>query len=183
VDVNFAIRTFSRAASLRGPARWALTLLGLLFFVSIITLLVAGSLWTDMLLGLPPIPLGSVSGPISVVVGACGAALAFWSFLQFARARGTPVPFNPPRSIVRTGPYACCRNPMLTGLFVFLYGIAIGIESISMFNVFIPMFIIFNYVELKYVEEPELEMRFGEEYMEYKRETPMFLLRLGGKKT
>ena len=181
--MNFAIRTFSRAASLRGPARWALTLLGLAFFGSIVALLVAASLWTDMLLGLPPLPLGGVSGPLSVAFGACGAALVFWSLLQFAGARGTPVPFNPPGKIVRTGPYKYFRNPMLTGVFVFLYGIAIGVESIAMFNVFNPLFIIFNYVELKYVEEPELEMRFGEEYMEYKRETPMFLFSLSGKKT
>jgi len=37
------------------------------------------------------------------------------------------------------------------------------------------MFIIFNVLELKLVEEPELERRFGESYIEYRRRVPMFI--------
>jgi len=37
------------------------------------------------------------------------------------------------------------------------------------------------FAELKAVEEPELERRFGEEYISYKKEVPMFIPRLSGK--
>ena len=38
-----------------------------------------------------------------------------------------------------------------------------------------PLFLLFNLLELKLVEEPELERRFGESYVEYKRRVPMFV--------
>ncbi len=41
--------------------------------------------------------------------------------------------------------------------------------------IWIPVFVVFNVFELKLVEEPELERRFGENYIEYKRRVPMFV--------
>jgi hypothetical protein len=35
----------------------------------------------------------------------------------------------------------------------------------------------YNNLELKVIEEPELEMRLGEVYREYKKRVPMFFLR------
>ena len=32
-----------------------------------------------------------------------------------------------------------------------------------------------NTIELKIIEEPELEKRLGKEYLEYKKRTPMFI--------
>ncbi|MFQ6104169.1 MAG: hypothetical protein ACE5OP_07740 [Candidatus Glassbacteria bacterium] len=40
--------------------------------------------------------------------------------------------------------------------------------------VWTPVFVIFNVLELKLVEEPELERSFGERYMEYRWRVPMF---------
>jgi protein-S-isoprenylcysteine O-methyltransferase Ste14 len=48
-----------------------------------------------------------------------------WSVLNFLRAKGTPVPFNPPPQLVTTGPYAYTRNPMLTGVFSLLFGFSV----------------------------------------------------------
>jgi protein-S-isoprenylcysteine O-methyltransferase Ste14 len=36
---------------------------------------------------------------------------------------------------------------------------------------------LFIYIELKAIEEPELEMRLGEAYREYKKRVPMFFPR------
>jgi protein-S-isoprenylcysteine O-methyltransferase Ste14 len=44
---------------------------------------------------------------------------------------------------------------------------------------FTPIFILINVWELKEIEEPELVKRFGDEYVEYRRRTPMFFPGLG----
>lgn len=179
--MNLIIKMFHSAATSGGKRRWFLTVFGLCFFFSIFYVLVVCSLRTDSSLGLPPLVPEMLYLPLALLVGAAGVMLVAWSIAQFVKVRGTPVPFNPPGTLVRSGPYAYCRNPMLTGWFIFLYGVAIGLRSVSMAFFYIPLFIMFNYVELKKVEEPELEMRLGNEYLRYKRETPMFCIKLGKK--
>ena len=34
-------------------------------------------------------------------------------------------------------------------------------------------------MELKAIEEPELEMRLGKDYLDYKKKTPMFFPKMG----
>jgi protein-S-isoprenylcysteine O-methyltransferase Ste14 len=101
-----------------------------------------------------------------------------WSILHFIRVKGTPVPFNPPPKLVTTGPYAHVRNPMLTGVFVLLFGLGVLLRSISLVSIFTPLFILLNVWELKAVEERELERRLGKDYVEYKKRVPMFIPRL-----
>lgn len=101
-----------------------------------------------------------------------------WSVLHFVKVKGTPVPFNPPPKLVTTGPYTYVRNPMLTGLFILLFGLGVLFRSISLVSIFTPLFILLNLLELKAIEEPELEKRLGKEYLEYKKRVPMFIPRL-----
>ncbi len=115
-----------------------------------------------------------VSAPILLV----GLFLILWSVQQFLKAKGTPVPFNPPPKLVTSGPYAYIRNPMLTGLFILLFGLGLLFASLSLIFIFTPLFILLNILELKTVEEPELEKRFGKEYLQYKKRVPMFIPRL-----
>jgi len=138
------------------------------------SLFVIASFPVDRLLGLPDLLPLSISAVLAVPVILLGLFLAFWSVLHFFRVRGTPVPFNPPPELVTSGPYAYARNPMLSGLFIFLFGLALAFRSVSLFFIFIPLFILVNVMELKAIEEPELEMRFGPKYLEYKKRTPMF---------
>jgi protein-S-isoprenylcysteine O-methyltransferase Ste14 len=100
--------------------------------------------------------------------------LIVWSVQNFFKAKGTPVPFNPPPQLVTTGPYAYTRNPMLTGVFSLLFGFGVLFGSVFLLIVFTPLFIFINFWELKSIEEPELEKRLGEEYIEYRKRTPMF---------
>jgi len=130
---------------------------------------------TDRLFGFPGLLPPSISSVLSIPVIFLGLFLAFWSVLHFIPVRGTPVPFNPPPDLVTSGPYAYTRNPMLTGLFILLFGLGFAFRSISLFFIFTPLFILVNVMEIKAIEEPELEMRLGRKYLEYKKETPMFL--------
>ena len=102
-----------------------------------------------------------------------------WSILHFIKVKGTPVPFNPPPKLVNTGPYFYVRNPMLSGVFILLFGIGILFRSISLVFIFTPIFILLNFLELKAIEEPELEKRFGKKYLKYKKRVSMFIPKLG----
>lgn len=128
----------------------------------------------DRLFGLPDLLPLSISAVLSVPVIFLGLFLYFWSALNFIRVRGTPVPFNPPPELVTSGPYAYIRNPMLSGLFILLFGLGLAFRSVSLFFIFTPLFILVNTMEIKSIEEPELEMRLGPKYLEYKERTPMF---------
>jgi protein-S-isoprenylcysteine O-methyltransferase Ste14 len=63
---------------------------------------------------------------------------------------------------------------MLTGLFALLFGIGVLLESVSLIFIFTPLFILVNVWELKAIEEPELLKRLGQDYIEYRKSTPMF---------
>jgi protein-S-isoprenylcysteine O-methyltransferase Ste14 len=128
----------------------------------------------DHLFGFPGLLPPSISVVLSVPLIFLGLFLAFWSVLHFIRARGTPVPVNPPPELVASGPYAHIRNPMLSGLFILLFGLGLAFRSVSLFFIFTPLFILVNVLELKAIEEPELELRLGRKYLEYKERTPMF---------
>lgn len=64
---------------------------------------------------------------------------------------------------------------MLTGVFVFLFGTGLWLDSISLVLVFTPLYVLMNYWELKHIEEPELVKRLGDRYIDYRRRTPMFI--------
>ena len=64
---------------------------------------------------------------------------------------------------------------MLTGVFLFLFGLGLAVDSFSLVFVFTPLYILFNVWELKRIEEPELVRRLGDEYIEYRAQTPMFI--------
>ena len=162
-----------------GPERRRrlLTPVGLLIFTGLLLLVVYGSSLTDRALDLPRLSPGAAGSVIGVLLLAVGLPLWVWCILVFSRARGTPVPFNPPRELVVVGPYACVRNPMLTGVFACLFGLGFILHSLSMVLVWTPAFLVMNVIAIKLVEEPELDLRFGATYRDYKRGVPMFVPR------
>ena len=174
VDLFYAVATGSKRL------RLLLTPIGLVVFFGLLLSVVFGSLCMDGALGFPKLLSGLPGTLIGVVLLAVGLAIWIWCVVWFTKAKGTPVPFNPPRELVTEGPYAWSRNPMLTGVFTFLFGIGLLLHSVSMVFVWTPVFVVFNILELKLVEEPELERRFGESYIDYKRRVPMFIPRALG---
>jgi len=154
------------------------TPVGALFFGFLIFLFVILALWVDRFLGFKAIFPSPVHIYLSLPFFSVALILIGWSVFNFLRARGTPVPLNPPPELVSGGPYAYVRNPMLTGVFALLFGSGIFLGSVSLLAVFTPLFILLNVWELKNIEEPELVKRLGEDYVEYRERTPMFLPRL-----
>jgi len=169
VDLFYSVTTGSKRL------RLLLTPVGLVVFFGMLLLVVFGSLYMDRALGFPKLLSGLIGTLIGVVLLSLGLVIWAWCVVWFSKAKGTPVPFNPPRELVTVGPYAWSRNPMLTGVFAFLFGIGFLLHSVSMVFIWTPVIVIFNVLELKLVEEPELERRFGESYIEYRRRVPMFV--------
>ncbi|WP_455369705.1 methyltransferase family protein [[Eubacterium] cellulosolvens] len=169
------IKKIYRIATGSSRIRTLLTPIGVLFFILLVIALIAISLQVDNFLQFPKLLLTTLSIVISLPILAIGLLLILWSILHFVKVKGTPVPFNPPPKLVTTGPYAYARNPMLTGVFILLFGLGILFGSISLVFIFTPFFILFNVLELRAIEEPELEKRLGKEYLEYKKSVPMFI--------
>lgn len=155
--------------------RYLLTPLGFVFFLSVIVIFVVLSLVLDTFLGFPRFLPRSLYVWISLPAVVCGALLVMWSMFHFFKVKGTPVPFNPPPKLVTTGPYRYVRNPMLSGLFILLFGLGGLLRSVSLTFMFTPLFVLFNIFELKMIEEPELVQRLGKEYSVYRDRTPMFI--------
>lgn len=162
-----------------GPRRKRdlLTPLGLLIFGASLFLVIAGGILIDRALDVSlPVP-GSVRVALGGALLGAGALLTAWCVRDFRKARGTPVPFNPPSALVETGLYRRMRNPMLTGVFTALFGLGVLLSSAGMVLITVPAYGLLHVLELKLVEEPELERRFGDTYAEYRRRVPMFFPR------
>ncbi len=63
---------------------------------------------------------------------------------------------------------------MLTGVFALLFGFGILLRSAYLLVIFTLLFIFINVWELKAIEEPELLKRLGQDYIEYRKRTPIF---------
>jgi len=145
-----------------------------LFYLGLIGCFILLSFVVDRSLHLPRIsysPWNQFAGGLAV---AFGLFLMLLSVSYFVRARGTPVPLSPPPNLVTGGPYRFVRNPMVAGIFIQLFGLAILFGSVSLLFIFAPLFIMINVWELKKVEEPELLKRLGKDYVEYRERVPMF---------
>jgi protein-S-isoprenylcysteine O-methyltransferase Ste14 len=155
-----------------------LTPVGVIIFGVFIFVFVLASIYLDNILNLPKLSLNAWNIIISALFLIFGLICVGWSVIHFFKVKGTPVPVNPPPKLVCTGPYSYTRNPMLTGIYLLMFGTGFGIGSLSLILIFTPLFILVNTIELKIIEEPELEKRLGKEYLEYKKRTPMFIPRL-----
>ena len=168
---------FHSVATGSSRKRELLTPVGLLIFGLTLAAVVALGLFTDRVLRVPEVLPGDLGVGIGLVLLVLGAMLCGWCVLRFGRAKGTPVPFNPPKELVVAGPYVWMRNPMVTGVFIALFGLGLILHSGSIVLIWTPLYVLAHVIELKKVEEPELELRFGQAYADYKRSVPMFIPR------
>jgi protein-S-isoprenylcysteine O-methyltransferase Ste14 len=153
--------------------------IGLIIFILFLSAVVLGGLATDRAFAPPPLFPGPVGVGLGVLLIIPGAILWSWCVVLFWRAHGTPVPFHPPRTLVTSGPFRYVRNPIVVGVVSCLFGLGFVLHSASLVFLWLPAFFLVNAIELKYVEESELERRFGETYNAYRRRVPRFLPRIG----
>lgn len=164
-----------RVATGTKKSRNLLTPIGVLFFCVFTAAFVLFGLLVDQVLPVHwPVP-ETLSSLISIPFLGGGLVITAWSVIHFLRVKGTPVPFNPPPALVDSGPYQYVRNPMVSGVFLLLFGIGFAVGSLSLVLIFTPLYILAHLWELKNIEEPELIKRLGEDYLDYRERTPMFI--------
>jgi protein-S-isoprenylcysteine O-methyltransferase Ste14 len=72
-----------------------------------------------------------------------------------------------PTKFVALGPFRCVRNPMSLGAVTMMFGLALSYRSVSILLVAAILFLVLHGIVV-FVEEPGLEKRFGESYLQYK---------------
>ena len=108
---------------------------------------------------------------------ACGVTIVILTISMFARfGRGTLAPWAPPKQLVISGVYSHVRNPMISGVLAILTGESLVFHSLEILT-WAAIFFVFNNVYFLLVEEPGLEIRFGGQYLEYKKNVPMWIPR------
>jgi protein-S-isoprenylcysteine O-methyltransferase Ste14 len=106
-----------------------------------------------------------------------GIWVALWSiYAQYTIGEGTPVPLLPSVKLVVKGPYRYCRNPMALGVVLMVFGAAIALWSVPALVIAITVSALHVLYD-RFIEEKELEKRFGEDYTRYKQDTPFFIPR------
>jgi len=76
--------------------------------------------------------------------------------------------------LVTTGIYSCFRHPMLFGLSFIPLSLALLVGSPSFILFIAPFEMIFILIMVLVFEEMECHKKFGKDYEEYKRKTPIF---------
>lgn len=151
-----------------------------LFFAALgapflILLFYPGLTQLDELVGLNPLPFKPLFLIIGVVLAMPGLYLLGISNKLVRTQGGGANAFRLTRQIVEGNIYRYTRNPMSLGYY--LFALSVGFISGSTLLTFgvllglIPAHIFF----LKYFEELELELRFGESYKEYKQKVPFLI--------
>jgi len=80
--------------------------------------------------------------------------------------------------LTKQGVYKYMRHPMHLGLLFFPLAVAFLIGSPSFILIIAPVEIIFMLIMIKLVEEPDTIRKFGDEYLEYKKQVPWFCFKM-----
>jgi protein-S-isoprenylcysteine O-methyltransferase Ste14 len=157
--------------------KFIVSIMGVIFFLFLLPLIfIKGGYLIDSLLGLQILLVEPVNFVLGALLAIVGWSFAIWSvYVLYRIGKGTPAPFVPTQRLVRSGPYKYCRNPMVFGALLFYIGIAIISNTPSMLLILIPVSFIPFLIFIKLIEEKELEIRFGKEYIEYKKRTPFLI--------
>ena len=115
----------------------------------------------------------------ALLLAAVGLALSVWAIVYMRRkGDGNPMDaFNheiAPRTkhLMTDGPYRLSRNPMLTGIFLYLAGCGVWLW-VWQAAAFFVAFVLVMLLQVR-SEERRLQRDFGDEYAEYCRRTGRF---------
>ena len=124
----------------------------------------------------------TVQALVAAVLILVGLAMSVWAIVYMRRkGDGNPMDaFNhevAPRTkhLMTDGPYRLSRNPMLTGIFLYLIGCGVWLMKWQA-AVFFVAFVLVMLLQVR-SEEKRLRRDFGEEYEQYCRRTGRFFPR------
>jgi len=126
-----------------------------------------------LLVQMSPVWIISVPALIGVVLMVFTGAIVIFSALNLAlQGHGAPFAIKLTEKLAIGKLYSWTRNPMLLGAFGFLISVGIWLGSM-LFILWIILLLTPSFIfMIKIYEERELEIRFGNSYLEYKKRTP-----------
>lgn len=132
----------------------------------------------DRLVGLPPLPFQPLFLAVGILLALPGLYLMGTSNLSLRALGSGANAFRLTRRIVAADIYQHTRNPMSLGYY--LIGLSIAFLSGSML---ITLYVVLGIIPahlffLKFFEELELDLRFGEPYQRYKSGVPFLFPRM-----
>jgi len=107
-----------------------------------------------------------------VALCALGIAFAIYARVHLGRNWGMPMTRKENPDLVTSGPYACVRHPIYTGILIAMVGSAIGTSSFGLIP-FVLLGIYFVYSARK--EEKLMMAQFPEQYSQYMSRTKMLV--------
>lgn len=115
---------------------------------------------------------------LAIMLALPACALGIWSAAAMSlRGRGTPLPTDPPLSLITSGPYAHIRNPMAVAGLLQAAAVAIYLNS-PLTLMYIALGCAIWQTAIRPREEQELSARFGAAYDDYQSAVRCWLPRL-----
>lgn len=131
----------------------------------------------DGLFGVSPLSPRPLFMILGIVLAIPGAYFMVAPNISLREKGGGANAFRLTKKIVESDVYAATRNPMSLGYYLTAIAVALiagsTLATLAVLLTLIPAHLFY----LKYFEEVELELRFGESYREYKRKVPFLLPR------
>ncbi|MGQ9619133.1 MAG: methyltransferase family protein [Candidatus Aminicenantia bacterium] len=116
-------------------------------------------------------PFLTISG---ILITLFGEILRIWTHLYAMEGTSGRESFMRADSLNTDGPYKIIRNPLYSGNFLIVGGLLIVFSNVIAFVIGIS-FLIFQYSFIVIAEENYLAGKFGEKWIEYKKQIPQFI--------
>lgn len=141
----------------------------LIFLGTIIVGVVLNIIWPSSVLS--EARIGDALG-LAAILGSLG--LAVWAIRTMRGAGEHPDPDVPTKTIVANGPFAYSRNPIYLSFALFSLGLGLVLNNLWLF---VAVVMVMVYVDRAIIrrEEAYLEARFGQEYLNYKKDVRRWL--------
>lgn len=136
--------------------------------------------WLDTILCFTPFPEFPLNLLLGFSVFFSGLAIGIKATRQLYH-EGLGLPWGEVNSkvqstkLVTTGLYAYTRNPMILGYSALPCGMGLMFQSPSMTVIIPSIIILINIGIVKFKEEPKLIERFGDDYKDYMKVTPLLI--------
>jgi protein-S-isoprenylcysteine O-methyltransferase Ste14 len=126
-----------------------------------------------------PLSIGLLIVGCLLIAG--GVAMLVWTVYLFDRVGkgtlGVGEVMGQPVNLVVRGPYRHVRNPMISGVVAILLGEAAAVSS-GWLLLWAAVFFTMLTTSIQVWEEPHLTKRFGEDYVNYRRNVPRWIPRI-----
>jgi len=106
-----------------------------------------------------------------------GGVLWLWTYEQLSRlGDGSPSSTaGRTMKLVTTGIYRYSRNPSLFGKLLGFLAVGFALNSFSFCCILAPLLLVGSLIEKVVRQEPQLVEMFGEDYIQYQKEVPLFI--------